>query len=336
MTLSDLLAAFRGYHPHILEIIESHLDPSIDVSLKKHCLDLARYGTAGGKLSRGLFACSTFFELTGITAADPRAEAGFLLGWSIEILQGSYLIADDLMDGSEMRRGQKCWYLFPSVGRFAAFDALVLENFAFFLTDELRHFLPDLVVDRLEDMFRWCNSLSGIGQTFDTLGHTHSFACYDIIVTNKTSYYTIWLPIISGMVVSQQVPEDGIEDAEFNKLLMDLGHYFQVEDDWLDIYGDPRVTGKVGTDLKDGKVTWLSCRSLELCDEIQRKILISSLGQDEIAARSIYGAVNINEEYERYERETRENLESRVISLNDIYPKATMKSLLESFTKRRT
>jgi farnesyl diphosphate synthase len=137
------------------------------------------------------------------------------------------------------------------------------------------------------------------------------------------------------MVASQQVPEDRIEDAEFNKLLIDLGHYFQVEDDWLDVYGDPSVTGKVGTDLKDGKVTWLSCRSLELCDETQREILISSLGQDENAARSIYAAVNVNGKYERYEREIRESLESRVISLDDVYPKDTMTSLLKSLTKRR-
>ena len=34
----------------------------------------------------------------------------FVVGWCAELLQGAFLIADDIMDESEKRRGKPSWY----------------------------------------------------------------------------------------------------------------------------------------------------------------------------------------------------------------------------------
>ena len=58
-----------------------------------------------------------------------------------------------------------------------------------------------------------------------------------------------------------------------------MGHLFQVQDDYIDCYGDPSITGKIGTDIQDRKCSWLIVQALQNADESQRKMLhVSYLG----------------------------------------------------------
>lgn len=51
------------------------------------------------------------------------------------------------------------------------------------------------------------------------------------------------------------------------------GEFLQIQDDYLDAFGDPEVTGKIGTDIESNKCTWLIVNALKLCTQEQRDIL---------------------------------------------------------------
>lgn len=56
-------------------------------------------------------------------------------------------------------------------------------------------------------------------------------------------------------------------------ILLEMGHFYQVQDDYLDCYGDPESTGKIGTDIEAGKCSWLIVVALQRATQKQRKVL---------------------------------------------------------------
>ena len=72
-------------------------------------------------------------------------------------------------------------------------------------------------------------------------------------------------------------PQAGINDEEPHQrakaILLEMGHFFQVQDDYLDCFGTPEILGKIGTDIQDKKCGWLIVQALCICNEEQRQQL---------------------------------------------------------------
>ncbi|KAL6729730.1 hypothetical protein Aduo_000759 [Ancylostoma duodenale] len=234
----------------------------------------------GGKNLRALLALESF------QALNPEAETAEVHRMTecaslLEMIQGFYLIVDDIMDGAETRRGKPCWYKVPGVGLGAVNDALLLDVFVEDIIRELYPGHPQ--VDRLCDAYRKSKRITLLGQLLDTASvgdvnaftwdryrilsikirksrnHVLAHSRYEQLVAFKTSHYSYFHPMEMAMLVSDRLDNHPI----LRQLAYRIGFLFQSQDDVLDVFGDPNVTGKIGTDIQDGKCTWISVRAVQ-------------------------------------------------------------------------
>jgi hypothetical protein len=101
--------------------------------------DMLDYNVPGGKLNRGTTVLAVYRALQqGKPISEHEYAQAAVLGWTIEFLQAFFLVADDIMDDSQTRRGQPCWYKNKHVNLVAINDSFLLESAVFCILK--RHF----------------------------------------------------------------------------------------------------------------------------------------------------------------------------------------------------
>jgi farnesyl diphosphate synthase len=81
------------------------------------------------------------------------------------------------------------------------------------------------------------------------------------IILYKMAIYSFYLLIALALLLCRFPVEKKHEsDPDYYKLalniLLPLGEYFQIQDDYLDYAGMPEQIGKIGTDILDNKCSW--------------------------------------------------------------------------------
>ena len=103
-------------------------------------------------------------------------------------------------------------------------------------------------------------------------------------------------------------------------ILVPLGEYFQVQDDFLDFAAPPEVLGKVGTDIIDNKGSWCINVALALASPAQRKVLDDNYGlkdkEAEARVKALYEELGIRGKYAEYE----EGAYKRIMGLIETIP----------------
>jgi len=128
---------------------------------------------------------------------------------------------------------------------------------------------------------------------------------------------------------------------EAEEILLKIGHFYQVQDDFLDCFGDPEKTGKMGTDMEEGRCCWPFLKALQLANIEERKILEQNYGlNDEKAVaevKKIYKKLDLVGEYEKYEKETFEELKkcTEKTCKSTKLPQKMFVYLLESIVNRQ-
>lgn len=59
-----------------------------------------------------------------------------------------------------------------------------------------------------------------------------------------------------------------------------MGHFFQVHDDFIDCFGDPATTGKIGTDIENNKCSWLAVVCMQRANNEQKEIMKECYGKN--------------------------------------------------------
>lgn len=311
---------------------------------------LMDYTVQGGKLNRGLSVVETVLYMNP-DASDELLYKARVVGWCIEWLQAFFLVADDIMDASITRRGQPCWYKLPDVQMVACNDYLILESHIYRI---LKHYFyttsPTTVgkVDyntnatyyQLVDQFHETTFQTELGQLNDTRIETRnvetgeldldrlSITTYNLIVKYKTAYYSFYLPIVTGYILLGLSPYENRELYTMTEqLCVQMGEYFQIQDDYLDCYGTPELIGKIGRDIEEGKCCWIVIQALNKIDELygngddgqngekraeKRELIKKHYGvdnADDVAViKQLYAELDVPSVYKQYEARTCQQL----------------------------
>ncbi|XP_028326776.1 farnesyl pyrophosphate synthase isoform X1 [Gouania willdenowi] len=271
------------------------------------------YNTPGGKRNRGLSVIGSLRELLPPSQlTQDTVQRALVVGWCIELLQAFFLVADDIMDGSVTRRGNPCWYKKREIGLDAINDSFLLEGAIYRLLR--RHCRDQPYYVHLLELFNEVAFQTELGQALDLMTSPpgnidlsrFTMERYKAIVKYKTSFYSFYLPVAAAMYMAGISCEQ--EHSNAKHILFEMGEFFQIQDDYLDCYGDPAVTGKIGTDIQDNKCSWLVVTAMGIMNAEQKAKLEEFYGRNDDASvekvKELYQALQMPEVYQRYEEES--------------------------------
>ena len=204
---------------------------------------------------------------------------------AVELIHTATLLHDDVVDESEMRRGQQTvnhkWKNLISV---LMGDFIFAKAFRI-MADARSLDLIDAIARATERV-----SVGELRQIEETSNYALSEDEYFEIIADKTaSLFSVSCetgPILTG--------RDAAERRRFSDFGENIGTAFQVADDLLDFVGDPVETGKeLGIDTLNGHVTLPLIYSLRSVNEASGREIIKDLksGGDEATFEKIHAFV---------------------------------------------
>lgn len=184
---------------------------------------------------------------------------------ALETYHNYTLLHDDLMDNADVRRGV------PTVHRKWNANTAILSGYSMLVVAYQR--MAQCDADKLKPVLSLFTETAleiGEGQQYDM-----DFECrndvteeeYIEMIRLKTSVL-----LACAMKIGAILADAPTEDADLlYKFGEQLGLAFQLQDDLLDVYGDPKVFGKaIGGDITSNKKTYMLINAMQRADDRQR------------------------------------------------------------------
>ncbi|KAI1491207.1 isoprenoid synthase domain-containing protein [Biscogniauxia mediterranea] len=321
-TLKEFEAVYPKLEADILDWAKQYKLPQQQLDWYQRAL---RANTQGGKCNRGMSVPDSVSLLLNKPLSEEEYFQAAALGWMVELLQAFFLVSDDMMDGSITRRGKPCWYRQEGVGTIAINDAFMLEAGIYTLLR--KHFKTHPRYVDLMELFHEVTLQTELGQLCDLLTapdgvvnlDNFSLEKYNFIVIYKTAYYSFYLPVALALYMLNIATPENLKQAE--DILIAMGEYFQVQDDYLDNFGVPEHIGKIGTDIMDNKCSWLVNQALKLATPEQRKILENHYGRKDKAheaeVKKLYDELKLEQLYQQYEEKRVGEIKSMIDAIDE-------------------
>ena len=226
-----------------------------------------------------------------VTSVFPQA-AG------IETYHNFTLLHDDLIDKADVRRNKptvhKKWNDNTAI---LSGDAMLILAYQFMMNQ-----CPEVYMKKVMDVFGQTALEICEGQQWDMEFETRM----DVTVDEYIEMIRLKTSVLLAGALKIGAILGGASEADTQYLYdfgIKMGLAFQLQDDFLDVYGDPAVFGKkIGGDILCNKKTYMLITALNLAEGAQREELLrwieqeNAVPEEKIAAvTSIYNKVGIAE-----------------------------------------
>jgi geranylgeranyl diphosphate synthase type I len=229
---------------------------------------------AGGKRFRPIFSLLGFLGANG-----ELNNSVYKAVTALEFLQASALIHDDLMDGSDTRRGK------PAIHKqFGDAAAILIGDLALVWNEEALHNsgLESKEVNSIHDIMRTELMAGQFLDVYEQTQNSFSIERSLKIARYKSGKYSIERPLHFGAALAKPKNVENYYNI-YSEYGLPLGEAFQLRDDLLGVFGDPSETGKpAGDDLREGKRTALVAYAHDRGDAPTKKLIETKLGTSNI------------------------------------------------------
>ena len=252
MTAKELLSLFN----HYLEQVPYNRQPQSLYEPVKYVLSL------GGKRIRPVLMMLAY------QMYKDNPESILPQACALETFHNFTLLHDDLMDNANMRRGHDTVHV-----KWDANTAILSGDTMLLMAFKLMMQCPQEYLHAVLDVFTETTLEIDEGQQYDISFETRDDVReeeYIEMIRLKTSVL-----LACALKIGAILGGASASDAEnLYKFGEQIGLAFQLQDDFLDVYGDPKVFGKaIGGDILCNKKTFMLINAFNKADEAQRKEL---------------------------------------------------------------
>lgn len=215
----------------------------------------------------------------------------------IEIFHNFTLLHDDVMDKSDLRRGK------PTVHRVWDENHAILSGDAMQIiaTQNVAQVAPRLLPQVMETYLKTALEICE-GQQFDMEFESRN----DVTTDEYINMIRLKTAVLLGCALKIGAIIAGAPAVQANSLYnfgVNLGLAFQLQDDYLDVYGDPIIFGKnIGGDIINDKKTYMLIETTLRAQGDDKAILEQYIGNTDADPREkvqviteVYNRLNINE-----------------------------------------